>query len=54
MPPKKKNILFGFLVGKASAFSETLSDECMIDIFGEMLAKFFPKLNIPKPRAIVR
>ena len=54
VPPKKKNVLFGFFVGKDSIFSEALSDECMIDIIAEMFTKFFPKINIPRPKAIVR
>lgn len=52
--PKNKNILFGFFVGKDSIFSERLSDSCLIDVFAEMLDKFFPKLKIPRPIDVVR
>ena len=52
--PNNKNILFGFFVGEDSVFSESLSDECMIDIFAELLNKFFPKYKIPRPADIVR
>lgn len=41
-------------MGADGAFSETVSDQCMIDIIYELFMKFFPKLNIPKAKTILR
>ena len=54
VPPNFPNILFSEFVGDASKFSETLSDQCLIDVFFELTTKFFPSLNLPKPVKIIR
>jgi hypothetical protein len=52
--PKFKNVLFAFLVGDDSVRSESVSDNCIIDVIYEMLMKFFPGLNLPRPVSVVR
>ena len=52
--PKKTNVLFAFLVGNGSIYSESMSDECLIDVIAELFGIFFPKLNIPRPRHVIR
>ena len=52
--PKKPNVLFAFLVGNGSIYSESMSDECMIDVIAELFGIFFPNLNIPRPRNVIR
>ena len=54
VPPKRRNIFFSFFTGDNSIYSESLSDECMIDVISDLLTKFFPKLKIPRPKALVR
>ena len=52
--PKFKNILFAFLVGEDSIKSENVSDECFKDVIYELLLKFYPRLNLPRPINIIR
>jgi spermine oxidase len=54
VPPKRRNIFFSFFTGENSIYSESLSDECLIDVMNDLLTKFFPQFNIPRPKALVR
>ena len=49
-----KNILYGFIAGDNSVFTESQSDQCLLNIIYEMISKVFPKLKIPKPTNIIR
>jgi len=54
IPPKRKNVFFSFFTGQDSIYAESLSDNCMIDVMSDLLTKFFPQYNIPRPKALVR
>ena len=54
IPPKRRDLFFTFFTGQNSIYIESLSDECMIDVMSDLLKKFFPKKNIPRPKALVR
>ena len=42
------------MAGKSAIYMESLTDECMLDVIDEILAKCFPKLNLPRPKSIIR
>jgi hypothetical protein len=52
--PNQRNILLTFVAGEDALFSETIEEECLLDIIHELLTRSFPKLNIPRPKQIVR
>jgi monoamine oxidase len=52
--PNMPNVLMCFTAGADSIFIETLSDECLIDVLCELFTKCFPKLNMPKPKQLLR
>ena len=49
-----KNILYGFIAGNDAIFTESQTDQCLLNIIYEMISKVFPKLKIPKPSKIIR
>ena len=46
--------MYTFLTGDNGVYSESLSDECLIDTIHELLQKTFPEENIPVPKKIYR
>jgi hypothetical protein len=51
--PNHDNVLIGFIAGASGVYMESLEEECLLDIFNEILTKCFPKLNLPRPKSIV-
>jgi hypothetical protein len=45
--PNHDNVLIGFIAGASGVYMESLEEECLLDIFNEILTKCFPKLNLP-------
>ena len=43
-----------FMTGNDGVYTESLSDECLIDTIHELLQKAFPKENFPVPKKIYR
>lgn len=54
VPPEQPNILFSEFVGDASIFSESLSDACLIQVFTELLKKFYPTKTFPNIVQVIR
>lgn len=52
--PTMKNVLYTFLYGENALFSEKLSDQALIDLFTEILAKGFPQIKLPRIKQLVR
>lgn len=52
--PHCPNVLESLVAGEEGIFTETLSDECLIDVVSELFAKCFPKLHLPRPKKIIR
>ncbi len=52
--PNLPNVLLCFTVGQDAVFIESLSDECLLDVINEIFSKCFAKLNLPKPKQIIR
>ena len=52
--PHNNNVLIGFMAGASAIYMETLQDECLLDVFDEILAKCYPNLNLPRPKSIIR
>jgi monoamine oxidase len=48
------NALLCFVAGADAIYIETLSDECLMDVICELFTKCFPKMNLAKPRQILR
>lgn len=54
IPYKFKNILYADIVGSDSIWAESLPDEAFVDVIYEMLLKFYPYLNLPRPVQVIR
>jgi len=54
VPPMNTNILFSEFVGDSSVLSESVSDACLIQIFNELLAKFYPTTKFPSILQVIR
>lgn len=52
--PEQKNILISFVTGEDAVYSETLDDECLVNLIYDILKKCFQKLNISAPTQIIR
>lgn len=52
--PNHDNILIGFTAGATAIYLESLEDECVIDIYYEIISKCFPELNFPRPKSVLR
>jgi hypothetical protein len=49
--PHCPNVLEGLVAGEDAVFTESLSDECLIDVVSEILTKSFPNLHLPRPKS---
>ncbi len=54
MPPTNPNILFSEFPGDVSIYSETVSDACLIQVFKELLKKFYPTTTFPSIVQVIR
>ena len=54
VPPLNPNVLFSEFIGEPSVLSETVSDECLIAYFKDLLATFYPTLTFPAIAQVVR
>ena len=50
--PNRPNILVSLITGEAAIYSESLSDQKFLDILTEIFRKFFPRLNLPRPKLL--
>ncbi len=50
--PNRPNILVSLITGEAAIYSESLSDQKLLDILTEIFRKFFPRLNLPRPKLL--
>jgi hypothetical protein len=46
--------MYTFLTGDNGIYSESLTDQCLIDIITELLQKTFPDLKVTAPKRIYR
>jgi len=50
--PNRPNILVTLIAGQTAIFSESLSDQQLLDILTELFRKFYPRLNLPRPKLV--
>ena len=52
--PKMKNILYSWIGGSNASFTESLPDQCILEVLSELLMKYFPKIIKKPPKSIIR
>ncbi len=50
--PDRPNVLVTLITGDAAIYSESLSDQQLLNILTELFRNFYPRLNLPVPKLI--